>query len=79
MPKRNKRLEKDNTSIVIKERFEHFDEALTFDDVLLVPQYSEVLPSDTDVSTRLTRQIKLNIPLVSAAMDTVTESELAKA
>lgn len=56
-----------------------FKEALTFDDVLLVPQYSEVLPSDTDVSTRLTRLIKLNIPLVSAAMDTVTESELAKA
>jgi len=56
-----------------------FKEALTFDDVLLVPQYSEVLPSDTDVSTRLTRLIRLNIPLVSAAMDTVTESELAKA
>lgn len=57
----------------------HFQEALTFDDVLLVPQYSEVLPVETDVSTRLTRQISLKIPLVSAAMDTVTESELAKA
>ena len=56
-----------------------FEEALTFDDVLLVPQYSEVLPSETDVSTYLTRKIKLNIPLLSAAMDTVTESELAKA
>ncbi len=56
-----------------------FKEALTFDDVLLVPQYSEVLPHEVDVSTRLTRAIKLNIPLVSAAMDTVTESELAKA
>ncbi len=66
-------------SIKVKVTFEQFDETLTFDDVLLVPQYSEVLPSDTDVSTRLTRQIRLNIPLVSAAMDTVTESELAKA
>ncbi|HOA16981.1 MAG TPA: IMP dehydrogenase [Fervidobacterium sp.] len=56
-----------------------FEEALTFDDVLLVPRYSEVLPSETDVSTYLTRKIKLNIPLLSAAMDTVTESELAKA
>ncbi len=57
----------------------NFKEALTFDDVLLIPQYSEVLPSDTDVSTRLTKRIRLNIPLLSAAMDTVTESELAKA
>ncbi len=53
--------------------------ALTFDDVLLLPNYSEVLPSEVDVKTRLTRQIILNIPLLSAAMDTVTESELAKA
>jgi IMP dehydrogenase len=51
--------------------------SLTFDDVLLVPQYSEVLPKDTSVNTMLTRNIKLNIPLVSAAMDTVTEHELA--
>jgi IMP dehydrogenase len=51
--------------------------ALTFDDVLLVPAYSEVLPRDTSLSTRLTRGITLNIPLVSAAMDTVTESRLA--
>jgi IMP dehydrogenase len=51
--------------------------ALTFDDVLLVPQHSLVLPYQVDVSTRLTRQIRLNVPLVSAAMDTVTESRLA--
>jgi IMP dehydrogenase len=52
-------------------------EGLTFDDVLLVPSYSEVLPRDCDVVTRLTRDIKLNIPIISAAMDTVTESALA--
>lgn len=51
--------------------------ALTFDDVLLVPAYSDILPRDTDLSTRFTRDITLNIPLVSAAMDTVTESRLA--
>ena len=51
--------------------------ALTFDDVLLVPAYSEVMPRDTSLITRLTRNITLNIPLVSAAMDTVTESRLA--
>src|SRR5690606_23291539 len=52
-------------------------EALTFDDVLLVPAYSEVLPKDVCLKTRLTRNISLNIPLVSAAMDTVTEYRLA--
>ena len=52
-------------------------EALTFDDVLLLPAYSRTLPSEVDLKTRLTRQIDLNIPLVSAAMDTVTESRLA--
>jgi IMP dehydrogenase len=52
-------------------------EALTFDDVLLVPAHSRVLPSQVDTRTRLTRGIRLNIPLVSAAMDTVTESRLA--
>ncbi|MGE0802278.1 MAG: IMP dehydrogenase [Lautropia sp.] len=51
--------------------------ALTFDDVLLVPAYSDILPRDTSLKTRLTRNIQLNIPLVSAAMDTVTESALA--
>jgi len=51
--------------------------ALTFDDVLLVPQHSTVLPYQVDVSTQLTRRIRLNVPLVSAAMDTVTESRLA--
>ncbi len=54
-----------------------FKEALTFDDVILTPCYSAVLPSDASVATRLTREIHLNIPLVSAAMDTVTESEMA--
>ena len=51
--------------------------ALTFDDVLLVPAYSTVLPRDTDLSTSLSRNIRLNLPLVSAAMDTVTEARLA--
>lgn len=53
------------------------DEALTFDDVLLAPAYSEVLPAEADTSTRITREITLNIPIVSAAMDTVTESPMA--
>ncbi|MFP4090036.1 MAG: IMP dehydrogenase [Cyclobacteriaceae bacterium] len=52
-------------------------EALTYDDVLLVPSYSEILPRNTDTTTHLSRNIRLNIPLVSAAMDTVTEFELA--
>ncbi|MBX2961044.1 MAG: IMP dehydrogenase [Cyclobacteriaceae bacterium] len=52
-------------------------EALTYDDVLLVPGYSEILPRDTNISGKLTRNIKLNIPIVSAAMDTVTEADLA--
>ena len=53
------------------------DEALTFDDVSLVPDYSEVLPKDVDLSTRVTRDLRLNIPLVSSAMDTVTDARLA--
>ena len=53
------------------------EEALTFDDVLLVPAHSEVLPQQVSLETRLTPRIKLNIPLISAAMDTVTESRLA--
>ena len=52
-------------------------EALTFDDVLLRPGHSEVLPAETDLSTRLTRSISLNLPIISAAMDTVTEARLA--
>lgn len=52
-------------------------EGLTFDDVLLVPAKSEVLPRDVDVSTYLTPKIKLNIPLMSAGMDTVTDSRMA--
>jgi IMP dehydrogenase len=52
-------------------------EALTFDDVLLVPAYSNVLPRDVSLTTKLTRDITINIPLLSAAMDTVTEGRLA--
>ena len=51
--------------------------ALTFDDVLLVPAFSQVLPKDANLSTQLTRNIRLNLPLLSAAMDTVTEARLA--
>ncbi len=53
------------------------EQALTFDDVLLVPAYSEILPREVDLSTQLTRRIRLNLPLLSAAMDTVTEARLA--
>ncbi len=52
--------------------------AYTFDDVLLVPNKSEILPRDVELSTNLTKKIKLNIPLISAGMDTVTESKMAK-
>lgn len=52
-------------------------EALTYDDVLLLPAYSEVLPREVSTQTRLTRNITINIPIVSAAMDTVTEAALA--
>ena len=52
-------------------------DALTFDDVLLLPAYSQVLPSEVSLQTKLTRDISLNIPLVSSAMDTVTEARLA--
>ena len=53
------------------------EEALTYDDVLLVPAYSEVLPNNVELKTQLTKGISLNIPVVSAAMDTVTEGRLA--
>ncbi len=52
-------------------------EGLTFDDVLLLPGYSEVLPREVSVRTRLTKRLHLNIPILSAAMDTVTEAEMA--
>ena len=52
-------------------------EGITFDDVLLVPAFSEVIPNEVDVSTYLTKDIRLNIPLMSASMDTVTEHRMA--
>ncbi|MGE0224690.1 MAG: IMP dehydrogenase [Acetobacteraceae bacterium] len=63
-----------STSRVLVSRIE---EALAFDDVLVVPAYSQVLPSKTSTATRLTRAISLNVPIISAAMDTVTESDMA--
>ncbi len=59
------------------EKNKFFEEGLTFDDVLLIPAYSEVLPHEVDFSTKITRDITLNAPIVSAAMDTVTENKLA--
>jgi IMP dehydrogenase len=56
---------------------QNLTEALTFDDVLLLPDYSEILPTEADTTTRVTRHIRLHIPLLSAAMDTVTESPMA--
>jgi IMP dehydrogenase len=53
------------------------EEALTFDDVLLVPAYSEILPREVSLASHLTREIRVNLPVVSAAMDTVTEARLA--
>ena len=52
-------------------------EGITFDDVLLVPSYSEVIPNQVDITTNLTNRIKLNVPLMSAGMDTVTEHRMA--
>ena len=56
-----------------------FGEGLTFDDVLLLPAYSQVLPREVSIKTKLTKEISLNIPMLSAAMDTVTEASLAMA
>ena len=55
----------------------NYEESLTFDDVLLVPKYSDILPSDVNISSRLTKKISLNLPFISSAMDTVTESKMA--
>ena len=64
-----------NSSALNSKKF--YGEGLTFDDVLLMPDYSEVLPRDVNIQTRLTKTITLNIPMLSAAMDTVTEASLA--
>jgi len=60
-----------------QEQGNFYGEGLTFDDVLLTPGYSQVLPRDVDIRSRLTKNITLNVPLLSAAMDTVTEASLA--
>src|ERR1035437_8157816 len=57
--------------------WKNFEEGLTYDDVLLVPLYSEVLPREVNITSQLTKKIKLNVPIISAAMDTVTESVMA--
>jgi len=66
-----------NRSAANKKISKNFTEGLTFDDVLLMPAYSEVLPRDVNIGTQLTKTIRLNVPLLSAAMDTVTEAQLA--
>ncbi len=68
-----------NTPPTNKNSLKFYGEGLTFDDVLLMPGYSQVLPRDVDIKTRLTKDITLNVPLLSAAMDTVTEATLAMA
>src|SRR6186997_2058129 len=65
-----------NSSNLTKSK-KFFGEGLTFDDVLLMPAYSQVLPREVEISTKLTKTITLNIPMLSAAMDTVTEASLA--
>ena len=66
-----------NNSAAKSKSNKFFGEGLTFDDVLLIPAYSEVLPREVDISTKLTKTITLHVPMLSAAMDTVTEAELA--
>ena len=66
-----------NNSPAKKQSINFFGEGLTFDDVLLMPAYSEVLPREVDISTQLTKTIQLHVPMLSAAMDTVTEAALA--
>ena len=56
---------------------ETIKESLTFDDVLIIPKYSDVLPSETDISLNLSKKINLKVPFLSSAMDTVTESKMA--
>lgn len=68
-----------NSSPAVSKSQRFFGEGLTFDDVLLMPGYSQVLPRDVNIKTRLTKNITLNVPLLSAAMDTVTEASLATA
>jgi IMP dehydrogenase len=75
MATRNSRLNTQASPQLPSKRF--FGEGLTFDDVLLMPGYSQVLPRDVDIKSRLTKNITLNVPLLSAAMDTVTEASLA--
>ena len=65
------------TNSVVNSPQKSFIEGLTFDDVLLVPAFSEVIPRDVDIKTKLTKDITLNVPMLSAAMDTVTEASLA--
>lgn len=62
---------------MLNDKNKYFGEGLTFDDVLLLPAYSEVLPREVNTATQLTRNIRINIPMISAAMDTVTESRMA--
>jgi IMP dehydrogenase len=58
-------------------KMQQIRDGITFDDVLLIPAYSNVLPNEVSLKTRLTKNITLNIPIISAAMDTVTDSEMA--
>ena len=76
MPKESALIEQERLAAA-KQIATGLTEALTFDDILLVPRHSRVLPSQVDVTSRLTRRIRLNVPLLSAAMDTVTDNRLA--